>query len=281
MCPPSSRARAARAGSREHAGARRRRQADARGDGAHRRHRLGVAAARSWTRPLPSSRLPARAWERHARARWPRAVIACRCWRAAPKSKRWRANWAAARPAAAWIPPTTWNASSTRRSPRMAHRRGGQQHGNPPKGPLLELTDADWRTGLDMVLLNVVRMARLVTPGNARTGRRRVREHLDPSRRSSPTPAFPVSSAMRAALAGFCKMYADQEAKHNIRMNNVLPGFIDTRPVNESHSRGHSRRTVRACRGDCRAPWHFSCRRMRRILRDRACAWTAGSHRSL
>ena len=36
--------------------------------------------------------------------------------------------------------------------------------GHPPKGPLLDLTDADWHAGLDLVLLNVVRMARLVTP---------------------------------------------------------------------------------------------------------------------
>ncbi|MEJ2746908.1 MAG: SDR family NAD(P)-dependent oxidoreductase, partial [Anaerolineae bacterium] len=36
--------------------------------------------------------------------------------------------------------------------------------GHPPKGPLLEITDEAWHQGLDLVLLNVVRMARLVTP---------------------------------------------------------------------------------------------------------------------
>ena len=36
--------------------------------------------------------------------------------------------------------------------------------GFPPKGPLLEIPDEDWHDGLDMVLMNVIRMARLVTP---------------------------------------------------------------------------------------------------------------------
>ena len=49
-----------------------------------------------------------------------------------------------------------------------------------------------------------------------------------------PDARFPISCSLRAALGSFCKLYADQEAAHGIRMNNVLPGFIDTRPVNES-----------------------------------------------
>ena len=36
--------------------------------------------------------------------------------------------------------------------------------GHAPKGPLLDIPDSDWHTGLDLLLLNVVRIARLVTP---------------------------------------------------------------------------------------------------------------------
>ncbi len=39
--------------------------------------------------------------------------------------------------------------------------------GHGPKGPLLQLTDADWQSGMDFYLLNVVRIARLVTPHDA------------------------------------------------------------------------------------------------------------------
>jgi NAD(P)-dependent dehydrogenase (short-subunit alcohol dehydrogenase family) len=105
--------------------------------------------------------------------------------------------------------------------------------GNPPKGALLELADSDWRAGLDMLLLNVVRTARLVTPAmRAQGGGAFV--NISTFAAVEPDARFPVSSALRAALGSFCKMYADQEAKHNIRMNNVLPGFIDTRPVSEA-----------------------------------------------
>jgi NAD(P)-dependent dehydrogenase (short-subunit alcohol dehydrogenase family) len=84
-----------------------------------------------------------------------------------------------------------------------------------------------------MLLLNVVRMARLVTPAmRAQGGGAFV--NVSTFAAFEPDARFPVSSALRAALGSFCKLYADQEAKHGIRMNNVLPGFIDTRPVNEA-----------------------------------------------
>jgi NAD(P)-dependent dehydrogenase (short-subunit alcohol dehydrogenase family) len=39
---------------------------------------------------------------------------------------------------------------------------------------------------------------------------------------------------LRAGLASFAKLYADQYAAQNIRMNNVLPGFFDSLPENET-----------------------------------------------
>ena len=32
-------------------------------------------------------------------------------------------------------------------------------------------------------------------------------------------------------MGSFCKLYADAEAKHGVRMNNLLPGFVDSLPV--------------------------------------------------
>lgn len=105
--------------------------------------------------------------------------------------------------------------------------------GNPPKGPLLELTDHDWHSGLDLLLLNVVRMTRLVTPAmRAQGGGAFV--NISTFAAFEPDPRFPISCSLRAALGSFCKLFADQEAKHGIRMNNVLPGFVDTRPVSEA-----------------------------------------------
>ncbi len=102
--------------------------------------------------------------------------------------------------------------------------------GHPAKGALLELSDAEWHAGLDLVLLNVVRIARLVTPAMRAQGGGAI-VNISTFAAYEPDARFPVSASLRAALGSFCKLYADQEAPHNIRMNNVLPGFIDTYPV--------------------------------------------------
>jgi NAD(P)-dependent dehydrogenase (short-subunit alcohol dehydrogenase family) len=108
--------------------------------------------------------------------------------------------------------------------------------GHPPKGPLLEIPDRDWHAGLDMLVLNVVRICRLVTPVMAAQGGGAI-VNVSTFAAFEPEPAYPVSSALRAALAGFTKLYADQYATAGIRMNNVLPGFIDSLPQSEENRR--------------------------------------------
>ena len=99
--------------------------------------------------------------------------------------------------------------------------------GHPPTGEeVLEITDEDWHAGLDMVVLNVVRMARLVTPVMLRQGGGSM-VNISTFSAFEPSAAFPVSSALRSALAGFTKLYTDRYAAENIRMNNVLPGYMD------------------------------------------------------
>ena len=102
--------------------------------------------------------------------------------------------------------------------------------GHPPKGNLLEISDADWLAGMDLVLLNVVRMARLVTPVFLRQGRGSI-VNISTFSAFEPSRTSPVSSTLRAALGSFTKLYADEYASRGIRMNNVLPGFIESYPV--------------------------------------------------
>lgn len=49
-----------------------------------------------------------------------------------------------------------------------------------------------------------------------------------------PDPAFPTSGVARAGLAAFTKLFSDRYARDNVRMNNVLPGFIDSLPEKEA-----------------------------------------------
>ena len=105
--------------------------------------------------------------------------------------------------------------------------------GHAASGDLLGLSDADWHAALDLLLLNVVRMARLVTPMFERQGQGAM-VNISTYGAREPTPAYPLSSAIRAALSNFTKMYATRYAAANIRMNNVLPGFIDSYPIDDA-----------------------------------------------
>jgi NAD(P)-dependent dehydrogenase (short-subunit alcohol dehydrogenase family) len=101
--------------------------------------------------------------------------------------------------------------------------------GHPPSGPLLSIADEDWHAGLDLVLLNVVRMARLVTPAMQKQGGGAI-VNISTYAALQPDAAFPVSTVLRAGLSAFTKLYAESHAAAGIRMNNVLPGFIDSYP---------------------------------------------------
>lgn len=97
-----------------------------------------------------------------------------------------------------------------------------------PRGDLLELADADWQAGFDMIFMSVVRMARAVTPLMVAQGGGAI-INLSSFAAVEPDLAFPVSSPLRAALGSFAKLYAARHAAQKIRMNNVLPGYFETR----------------------------------------------------
>ena len=104
--------------------------------------------------------------------------------------------------------------------------------GHPPTGDILDLTDDQWHEALDLVLLNVVRTARLVTPAMVRQGGGAV-ANISTFSAFEPSPAFPLSSSLRAALAGFTKLYSDRYAAQGIRMNNILPGYVENFDIDE------------------------------------------------
>ena len=76
--------------------------------------------------------------------------------------------------------------------------------GHPPSGEILDLTDDEWHEALDLVLLNVVRIARLVTPAMVRQGGGSI-ANISTYSAFEPSPEFPLSSSLRAALAGCTK----------------------------------------------------------------------------
>jgi len=114
---------------------------------------------------------------------------------------------------------------------RLAGRIDGVVNcsGHGPKGDILEMSDEDWRLGLDCYLLNVVRMARLVAPIMKRQRGGSI-VNISTFAAFEPDPDFPTSAIFRAGLGSFAKLFSTQYAPFNVRMNNVLPGFIDSLP---------------------------------------------------
>jgi NAD(P)-dependent dehydrogenase (short-subunit alcohol dehydrogenase family) len=108
--------------------------------------------------------------------------------------------------------------------------------GHGPRGPLLELTDEDWHGGLDTYLLPMIRSTRLVAP-IMQAQRSGSIVNISTYATFEPDPAFPTSGVFRAGLAAFTKLFADRYAADGVRMNNVLPGFIDSLPESEERRR--------------------------------------------
>jgi len=101
--------------------------------------------------------------------------------------------------------------------------------GHGPKGPVLDISDEDWHQGMEVYLMNVIRPTRLVTPIMAALGGGTIL-NISTFAAFEPDPLFPTSGVFRAALASFTKLFTDAQAGNNIRMNNILPGFIDSLP---------------------------------------------------
>lgn len=97
---------------------------------------------------------------------------------------------------------------------------------------MLEISDDDWHVGMEVYLLNVIRPTRLVTPLMQAQGGGAI-INISTFAAFEPDPLFPTSGVFRAGLAAFAKLYSDKYAADRIRMNNILPGFIDSLPETE------------------------------------------------
>lgn len=104
--------------------------------------------------------------------------------------------------------------------------------GHGPRAPLLDITDEQWHTGMDVYLMNVIRPTRLVTPIMQKQKSGAI-INISTAWAFEPSAMFPTSAVFRAGLASYTKLFADSFAADNVRMNNVLPGWIDSLPATE------------------------------------------------
>jgi NAD(P)-dependent dehydrogenase (short-subunit alcohol dehydrogenase family) len=104
--------------------------------------------------------------------------------------------------------------------------------GHGPRAPILEITDEQWHTGLDIYLMNVIRPTRLIAPIMQKQKSGAI-INISTAWAFEPSAMFPTSGVFRAGLASYTKIFADTYAADNVRMNNVLPGWIDSLPATE------------------------------------------------
>ena len=111
----------------------------------------------------------------------------------------------------------------------------GAGHG--PRAPLLEVTDEQWHDGFDVYFMNVARAVRLVAPIMVAQGGGAI-VNISTAWVAEPAAMFPTSAVARAGLAAYTKLFADGHAAANVRMNNVLPGWIDSLPETDERRSG-------------------------------------------
>lgn len=99
--------------------------------------------------------------------------------------------------------------------------------GHPPKGDLLSITDEDWDRGNRMMMTPLIRLSRAVTPAMEAQGKGSI-VAITTFAAFEPSLIFPVSCAYRAAVGAFVKLYSDRYAAAGIRMNALLPGYVDS-----------------------------------------------------
>jgi NAD(P)-dependent dehydrogenase (short-subunit alcohol dehydrogenase family) len=104
--------------------------------------------------------------------------------------------------------------------------------GHGPRAPIIEITDEQWHTGLDVYFLSAVRPTRLVAPIMAAQKAGAI-VNISTAWALEPSAMFPTSAVARAGLAAYTKIFADTYAADNVRMNNVLPGWIDSLPATD------------------------------------------------
>ena len=99
--------------------------------------------------------------------------------------------------------------------------------GGPPKGDLLDIPEDDWHKAHEMVLLPVIRLAKLVTPMMQAQGGGSI-VNITTFSAFEPSLTFPTSSVYRVGVSSFTKLYSDRYGKDGIRMNCLLPGFTNS-----------------------------------------------------
>jgi 3-oxoacyl-[acyl-carrier protein] reductase len=99
--------------------------------------------------------------------------------------------------------------------------------GGPPAAKFLDLSEEQWRRGIALTLMNVVRLSRLVLPGMRQRRWGRIL-HLTSLTAKQPIALLTISSTLRAGLSALTKTMSNEFSREGVLVNAVLPGHVRT-----------------------------------------------------
>jgi 3-oxoacyl-[acyl-carrier protein] reductase len=99
--------------------------------------------------------------------------------------------------------------------------------GGPPAGLALSFDDAAWQEAADLLLFSALRMVRAAVPSMERRGGGAILMSTSSSVKE-PIPNLGLSTVLRASVSALAKTLALELAASGIRVNQIIPGRIDT-----------------------------------------------------
>jgi 3-oxoacyl-[acyl-carrier protein] reductase len=99
--------------------------------------------------------------------------------------------------------------------------------GGPPPGKFDKFTDDDWAAGFNLTLMSAVRMIRSVLPTMRGQGSGAILT-ITSSSIKEPIDILLLSNVFRSGVVSLVKSLSVDLAAEGIRINNLVPGMIDT-----------------------------------------------------
>jgi len=99
--------------------------------------------------------------------------------------------------------------------------------GGPPAGATLSFDDGAWQNAIDLLLLSTLRMIRAVVPSMQQRGGGAILVSTSSSVKE-PVANLGLSTVVRSSVSALAKTLAIELAPDKIRVNQIIPGRIDT-----------------------------------------------------
>ena len=99
--------------------------------------------------------------------------------------------------------------------------------GGPPAGPVMSFDDAMWQDAVNLLLFSTLRMVRAAVPSMQARGGGAILMSTSSSVKE-PINNLGLSTVVRAAVSALAKTLSLELASSKIRVNQIIPGRIDT-----------------------------------------------------